>query len=78
VDIEIKKLKKLIKFLQNNGVSHYKSGDIELTLSPSSLFPDKKTKQTEQQDATVEGSLTDEDIMLWSAPSFGADMEGGN
>lgn len=68
-----KELVKLIDLLRKKGVTRLKSGDLELELSPSALFPEsayKKNKEIEAE-TVVETTYTPEDALYWSSAGIG-------
>lgn len=46
--MELKQLKQLLKVMRQNGVTHYKTSDLELNLSPSHLDPTHEVDPNEQ------------------------------
>lgn len=67
---DTKELAKLVKFLRKEGISHIKSGDFELSLSPASLFPHKAGKETQSDHIPTEGQFNEEDALFWSSGAF--------
>ena len=75
--MDTKELKTLIKILRDSGITHYKTADLELTLAPESLFPNKdKTTITHDQNVIPsdnpylnfpDGVLTEEQLMFYSS-----------
>lgn len=62
-----KELAKLVKFLRKEGISHLKSGDFEMTLSPGALFPKKPGKESQSDTIPVENQFSEEDALFWSS-----------
>lgn len=62
---------KLVSFCRKNGITHIKTGEIELDLAVSALFPEseyKKKKQLEgSTDPVSEKQYTEEEILMWSS-----------
>lgn len=76
MDADIKKLKKLTKFMRANGILTWKEGNFEIVLSPQALFPrpkppapptpeEQKKTFEQQQEANLE-------TLLWSSPMANA------
>lgn len=68
MDTEIKKLKKLTKFMQKSGVLSLKTSDYEITLTPQSLFQEEKALTPDSPIQEDPPEFTAEDLLLWSAP----------
>ena len=71
-----KLLKTILKIMRENGVLHLKTADVELTLSPDSLFPNKQDKVHQDQSEIPtdnpfvdfpSGMLTPEQLMFYSS-----------
>jgi hypothetical protein len=60
-------IKKLVDFLRKQGVSHLKSGEFEISLSPSALFPQKPAKESQSDHIPTEGTFSEEDALFWSS-----------
>lgn len=70
MDVELKKLKKLIKLMRSEGVLELKQGDLVISLSTNSLFP-KKTEIVTDDNPAIESQYTDEDLIDWSSNTAG-------
>jgi hypothetical protein len=72
MDADIKKLKKLVKFMQKEGVLTFKTQEIELSLHHTALFPKENQRDTNSTESIEKekSQFTDEEILLWSAPGF--------
>ena len=73
---DIKELKKLVAFMRKTGVIEYKSGEIELKLSPEAPTKRKYNKKQDVSDQVndVESdSPTTEDLLFYSAGGFSAE-----
>lgn len=73
-----KDLIKLVAFMRKNGVTRYKSGDLEIDLAISSLFPEseyKKKKALIENDSPAVDSptFTEEQILNWSSTPAGSE-----
>ena len=72
--MQLKDLKKLVAYCRQAGITTYKSGDVEFTLSSVDPKEEKKVvKKLKQVERTVEqrlAELSDEDILLYSAQGF--------
>ncbi len=67
---DIKELKKLVAFMRKTGVTEYKSGEIELKLSPEAPQKrtyNKKINVSEQIDVIPTDEPTREELLFWSA-----------
>ena len=74
-------LAKLVSFCRKNGITHIKTGEIELDIAISALFPESKYKKKKQlesntSDPVSEKQYTEEEILMWSSLAPG--MEGTN
>lgn len=54
--------------MQKSGVLSLKMPDIEIELSPQSLFPETKIIYPETKIEEDKPEYSDEDLLLWSAP----------
>lgn len=66
--VDIKELKKLVKYLRKEGISEFKSGDLEFKLGPEPVIP--KSKKTDVSDIVNDVATdgpTQEDLLFWSA-----------
>ncbi len=73
MDADLKKLKKIVKFMQKEGVLEYKTSDIALSLSPLALFKEEKSLDSHKEEAETlkpTHQYTDEEILMWSAQGF--------
>ncbi len=77
--MDIKELRSLLKLLRTNGITHYKSNDLELQFSPEALLLPKE-EQLEETSSTwdrfPDTILTPEQLMYYS--SGGVPGEEGN
>lgn len=72
MDAQLKKLKKLTKFMQSNGVLVMRTPEMELELHPSALFRDEKRPiEATQASEDLRPEFAPEDLLLWSAPGAG-------
>jgi hypothetical protein len=67
--VDIKELKKLIKYLRAEGITEFKSGDMEFKLGQKQL---KTTNKSKQVDVSEEVNIPDdgpsgEELLFWSA-----------
>ena len=64
-------LKKLVAFCRKNGVSAINSGDFEITIHASAMFPESAYKQKKKLDGSdeikVDEPFTPEDALFWSS-----------
>jgi hypothetical protein len=60
-------LKKLIKFCRENGISHLKHGEFEVSLSPAAHFPEGKAAPDSNPSTPPEELINEMDVLLWSA-----------
>lgn len=80
----IKDLRKLVNFCKKNGIIHYKSDNIEFSLSERSLqFP--KSRRIKEVEIPIAGLPPQEtqpmnamDLLLWSATPQGINSNGEN
>ncbi|MBK8455601.1 MAG: hypothetical protein IPL34_20185 [Thiofilum sp.] len=73
MDTDLKKLRKLVKFMQKEGVLVLKVREIEIQLSKSALFHVEHTKEPVETTATDlpdENQYTEEELLFWSAPGI--------
>lgn len=71
MDAEIRKLKKLTKFMKKEGITSLKTADIELSIDPKFMFPvEQSTSQPTTDEIKEEPTYTDEEILMWSAPGL--------
>lgn len=75
MDQDIKKLKKLVRFMRETGVLELKQPNLELKLAPGALFPEGKRPPSvaPQADEQSEQPYTEEEILMWS--SAGPNLE---
>lgn len=66
---DIKELKKLVAFMRKTGVIEYKSGEIELKLSPEAPSKRTYTKKdvSEQVNEIDSDGPTQDELLFWSA-----------
>ena len=69
-DPEFCMLKKLTRFARSNGIVSLHINGISFTLSPAAIFPtaDKSTVSDSLPSTPDSPGLTEEEILLWSAP----------
>lgn len=76
--MDIKSLKAVLKVLRDNGVSSFKTAELEITLSPEALLPKKASINTQDNGMTEEspedpwaafptGTLSPEQLAFYSA-----------
>jgi hypothetical protein len=73
--MDTKQLKALLKVLRDNGVSNYKTADIELSLVPEALLPQGEARPQQQVEIPSEnpyanfpsGELSPDQLMYYSA-----------
>lgn len=73
MDADIKKLKKLTKFMQKEGLLSLKLPNIELHLSPTAVFHVEQSPQapnSPSEDKPEPPQYTEEDALFWSSPGF--------
>ena len=78
MDADLKKLKKLTKFMRDNGVLSVKTAEIEMSLAPQALFPVEQAQQVEadtSSDIISKPLYTDQEILLWSSPGHNPEIE---
>lgn len=71
MDIEIKKLKKMTRFMQKQKILSLKTREIEIQLSPDAFsgnFEEIQLPETETKEAVNHPLFTEEDTLLWSSP----------
>lgn len=79
-----KDLLKFIDQLRKKGVTRFKSGEIELELSPDALFPEsdykkKKSLHSDSKDLPISQTpYTDEEILNWSSAGIAEAGEGAH
>lgn len=61
-------IKKLVKMMRENGVLKFKTADVELELSPMSLFPTKDKKEELAQGPVKTPQQSAIESLGWSAP----------
>lgn len=74
MDETLKKSKKLVKFMRDQGVLSLKTQGIELCLSEQALFP-KKARPTPAEE--LKDDRDPMETLLWSAPGLELDEEHG-
>lgn len=67
--VDIKELKKLVKYLRQEGISEFKSGDVELKLD---LNKEPKQAKSKKIDVSEQVNITTdepsrEELLFWSA-----------
>lgn len=80
--MDLKELKALLKVLRQNGILHYKSGEVDITLSPDShLLPKEEMVVAPEEVGFPQGILSDEQLAYYSAgglPSEDPELEEPN
>ncbi len=70
----LKKIKKLTKFMRENGVITLKSAEIELSLAPQALQLKTKPDPTSAEDPKTDAPSMEE-VLFWSSPGeFGLEQ----
>jgi hypothetical protein len=67
MDQEIKKLKKIVKFMRNEGVMAVKMGDLEINLAPHATHPKPTQTEEKQSKLEAEAPFSDQDALFWSS-----------
>lgn len=71
MDADIKKLKKLVKFMQKEGVLNLKIPEIELQLAASAIqHPDTDVPDTATTEQPIQDQYDPEEVLFWSAPGI--------
>lgn len=70
--LDLKELKKTVKFMRDQGILSLKLPDFEINLSPSSIFPEKPRSKSEESEIKEDFAprYTEEQILNWSVPGF--------
>jgi len=75
MDRDYQKIRKLTKFMRSHGILTLKSGNIELTLDKSALYPKPavqspaKMTQKERMEAALRGDHESLRLICWSSPA---------
>lgn len=72
MSLDYKALKKIADACRKAGITHFKNADFEFTLSPDGPVSNYKKKQNKEtfssnNDILSTDSLTDEQLLMWSA-----------
>jgi hypothetical protein len=59
-------LERLVGLLKEHKILKYKSGDVEIELSPMAYYTEQVTEQSPVKEDKQH--ITDEDLLFWSAP----------
>lgn len=70
MDADHKKLKKLVKFMREQGVLTLKMDGIELNLAPQAILPDKPTRDSDTETESPAPQFSEADALFWSSPGF--------
>ncbi len=72
-----RELAKLISFCRKQGITSLKSGDFEVQLAPTALFPESayKKKQNESDTIETEPVYDGEAALFWSSAGIPEDKE---
>lgn len=79
--IDLKELKKLVKYLRQEGITEFKQGDLEIKLpySGTSTLSQRKKKQSKDVSDQVNDVPTDEptreELLFWSAGNSNDDTK---
>lgn len=67
MEIDIRKIKKLVRFMKKEGVLSMKVGGIEMSISPSTIQR-MKSHSSESDSIETLDAYTEDQVLLWSAP----------
>jgi hypothetical protein len=72
MDQDLKKLRKLVKFMQKEGVLTLKMSEIELQLSQAAILPLETAPDapSPSADAPQDPEYTEEELLFWSSPGL--------
>lgn len=64
--VDLKELKKLVKYLRQEGITEFKNGDLAFKLSPEQPKKTKDIDVSDQVNIDTEGP-SQEELLFWSA-----------
>ncbi len=71
MDADLKKLRKLTRFMQSQGVLSVKTSEIEVHLSPAAIFHKEAATSADSSDSVqAESPFTEADALFWSVPGL--------
>lgn len=70
MDTDLKKMKKITKFMQKEGILFLKTAELELHLTPAALLQDKPMDMPDQKAEVPESVFSEEDALFWSSPGL--------
>lgn len=68
--MELKEIQALIKFVKKQGILKFKSGDLEIELSPDSIIRKRTKRELKEKPSELKPQYSEDQILMWSVPDL--------